>query len=59
MTAMLYCDVAWPPKEYNEALASITEESLISQLREFVVNVTGDSAYKQLDLEICEEYIKE
>lgn len=59
MTAMLYCDVAWPPKDYNIALANMTEDNLIKQLREFIVDVTGDSTYKQLDLEICEEYIKE
>ncbi len=58
-TAMLYCDVAWPPEEYNQALANMTENSLIQQLREFVVDVTGKNMYQQLDLEICEEYIKE
>lgn len=57
--AMIFCDVLWPPKEYNEALAAMTEEKLQAQLREFLVEVTGDSKYASFPLRVCEEYIKE
>ena len=56
---MIFCDVLWPPKEYNEALAAMTEEKLQAQLREFLVEVTGDSKYASSPLRVCEEYIKE
>lgn len=57
--AMIFCDVLWPPKEYHEALAAMTEEKLQAQLREFLVEVTGDSKYASFPLRVCEEYIKE
>ncbi len=46
-------------KEYHEALAAMTEEKLQTQLREFLVEVTGDSKYASFPLRVCEEYIKE
>ena len=57
--AMIFCDVLWPSKEYHEALAAMTEEKLQTQLREFLVEVTGDSKYASFPLRVCEEYIKE
>ena len=57
--AMIFCDALWPPKEYHEALAAMTEEKLQTQLREFLVEVTGDSKYASFPLRVCEEYIKE
>ena len=56
---MIFCHASWPPKEYNEALATLTEDKLEKQLQEFLVLVTGDEKYRDAELEICEEYIKE
>lgn len=56
---MIFCDIQWPPKEYDEKLATLKEENLQAQLREFLVEVTGDSKYAEYNLEYCEEYIKE
>ena len=56
---MIFCDVLWPPKKHNEALAAMTEEKLQTQLREFLVEVTGDSKYASFPLRVCKEYIKE
>lgn len=56
---MIFCAIDWPPKEYNEKLATLTEEKLQKQLREFLVNATGDESYAEHKLELCEEYIKE
>ena len=36
----------------------LTEEKLQAQLREFIVNTTGDPKYAEYNLEYCEEYIK-
>lgn len=57
--AMIFCDMLWPPKTYDESLATLTEEKLQAQLREFLVEITGDSQYASFPLRICEEYIKE
>ena len=56
---MNFCHASWPPAEYNEALATLTEDKLEKQLQEFLVLVTGDDKYRDEELEICEEYIKE
>ena len=56
---MIFCHASWPPAEYNEALATLTEDKLEKQLQEFLVLVTGDDKYRDAELEICEEYIKE
>lgn len=56
---MIFCHASWPPAEYNEALATLTEEKLEKQLQEFLVFVTGDEKYRDAELEICEEYVKE
>lgn len=37
----------------------VTEEKLQEQLREFLVNATGDPKYAEYNLAICAEYIKE
>lgn len=57
--AMIFCCTMWPPETYNENLATLTEEKLQTQLREFLVKATGDSKYAKSELEVCEEYIKE
>lgn len=56
---MVFCAIDWPPKEYNEKLATLTEKKLEAELQEFLVNVTGDESYAERKLEFCEEYIKE
>ena len=55
----IFCAIDWPPKEYNEKLATLTEKKLEAELQEFLVNVTGDESYAERNLEFCEEYIKE
>ena len=39
--------------------ATPTEEKLQEQLREFLVNATGDPKYAEYELKLCAEYIKE
>lgn len=56
---MIFCCMQWPPKEYNEALATLTEDKLEKMLQEFLVEATGNEEYRTKKLEICEEYIKE
>ena len=56
---MIFCAIDWPPKEYSEKLATLTEKKLEAELQEFLVNVTGDESYAERKLESCEEYIKE
>ena len=56
---MIFCHASWPPAEYNEALATLTEDKLEKQLQEFLVLVTGDKKYRDAELEMCEEYVKE
>lgn len=46
------------PKKFDEKFATLTEEKLQAQLREFIVNTTGDPKYAEYNLEYCEEYIK-
>ena len=36
LDAMIFCGVMWPPEKYNENLATLTEEKLQEQLREFL-----------------------
>lgn len=55
---MIFCDIQWPSKEYNEKFVTLTEEKLQAQLRESLVNATGDPKYAEYNLEYCEEYIK-
>lgn len=59
LDAMIFCGVMWPPGKYNENLATLTEEKLQEQLREFLVNATGDPKYAEYELKLCAEYIKE
>lgn len=59
LDAMIFCGVMWPPEKYNENLATLTEEKLQEQLREFLVNATGDPKYAEYELKLCAEYIKE
>lgn len=47
-----------PQKKFDEKFATLTEEKLQAQLREFIVNTTGDPKYAEYNLEYCEEYIK-
>ena len=56
---MIFCGVMWPPEKYNENLVTLTEEKLQEQLREFLVNATGDPKYAEYELKLCAEYIKE
>ena len=59
LDAMIFCGVMWPPEKYNENLATLTEEKLQEQLREFLVNATSDPKYAEYELKLCAEYIKE
>lgn len=53
---MFYCVVSYPPREYNETLAKLTEAVFGAQLSEFLTQITGISYDERL--EICEEYQK-
>ena len=53
---VFYCNAL---AEYNEALATLTEDKLEKQLQDFLLLVTGDDKYRDAELEICEEYVKE
>ena len=55
---MIFCDIQWPQKKFDEKFATLTEEKLQAQLREFIVNTTGDPKYAECNLEYCEKYIK-
>lgn len=59
LDTMIFCNAVWPPEEYNENLATLTEEKLQAQLREFLVNATGDQKYARYELNLCAEYVKE
>lgn len=48
----------WPPKEHTESLATLTEEKLEAQIKEFIAEVT-DVYVSEKTLEICKEYVKE
>lgn len=56
---MFFCNLQFPPKEYNKKLLELTEEVFIKELREFFSDFLDDDYYKTVELEICEEYIKE
>lgn len=55
---MFFCDVQWPPREYNQALAEMTEEKMELQMREFLSEVTSMDASRMM-LGICKEYDKD
>lgn len=55
---MFFCDVQWPPREYNQALAEMTEEKMELQMREFLSEVTSMDASRMM-LGICKEYGKD
>ncbi|WP_432628574.1 hypothetical protein [Brotaphodocola sp.] len=56
---MIFCEhFLWPPKEYNQNLAELTEGKLEKQLQEFLVEITGDLRYANKKLELCEDYGK-
>lgn len=57
-SVMLFCHTMWPPKEYTESLATLTEEKLEAQLKEFIAEVT-DVDVSEKTLEVCKEYVKE
>lgn len=56
---MIFCSIIYPPKEYNEKLALLTENILEKQLQEFMYKLTGDELYKIQKLELCECYAKD
>ena len=56
---MFFCNLQFPPKQYNKKLSELTEEVFIKELREFFSDFLDDDYYKTVELEICEEYIKE
>jgi len=56
---MIFCSIIYPPKEYNEKLALLTEDILEKQLQEFMYKLTGDESYKNQKLELCECYAKD
>lgn len=58
-TFMFFCKLKYPPKDYNEPLASLTESKYLKQLQEFLYEFTSDEYYLDCPLEMCEEYIKE
>ena len=57
--AMIFCNVMYPPTVYDEALSKLTESVYRDQLAEFCYNLTGDERYRDYELEVCEEYVKE
>lgn len=57
--SMIFCNVKYPPETYNNALANMTESTLLQQLRDFLYQLIGDEYYKNCSLILCEEYIKE
>ena len=56
---MFFCNLQFPPKKYNKKLSELTESIFIKELREFFSDLLDDNYYKTVELEICEEYIKE
>lgn len=55
---MIFSNLMWPPKNYNQRLAELTEEKFEKQLQEFLEDITGNPLYAHYPLEICEEYQK-
>lgn len=56
---MFFCNLQFPPEKYNKKLSELTEDVFIAELREFFSDFLDDDYYKTVELEICEEYIKE
>ena len=54
---MFYCCASFPLPEDSGALLQLTEEKYKAQLEELIGNLTGENI--EVELEICEEYIKE
>jgi len=58
-TIMFFCNAKYPPKTYNKKFGELTEAIFIKELREFFYELFKDDYYKTVELELCEEYIKE
>lgn len=57
---MFFLCVTWPPKEYNEVLATLTQDSFLKNINDFISKLCSDGEMKNFynALEMCEEYIK-
>ena len=58
-TIMFFCNAQYSPKTYNKKFGELTEAIFIKELREFFYELFKDVYYKTVELELCEEYIKE
>ena len=58
-TIMFFCNAQYSPKTYNKKFGELTEAIFIKELREFFYELFKDDYYKTVELELCEEYIKE
>lgn len=56
---MFFCNAQYSPKTYNKKFGELTEAIFIKELREFFYELFKDDYYKTVELELCEEYIKE
>lgn len=54
-SAMIFCDVCWPPKHFDSVLASLTEDMLADQLHEFLLYATETSYFAGYMIEMCGE----
>lgn len=57
---MFFLCVTWPPKEYNETLATLTQDSFLKKINEFLSKLCCKEKTRNFynALEMCEEYIK-
>lgn len=59
---MFFLNVQWPPEEYNETLAQLTQESFLGKINDFLNKLAGnDSGEPRVfydELQLCEEYDK-
>ena len=58
-TIMFFCNAQYSPKTYNKKFGELTEAIFIKELREFFYELFKDDYYKTVELELCEEYLKE
>lgn len=56
---MFFLNVQWPPKEYNQIIAELTQEKFLAQINKFIcklVNDAEDHIYRE-KLYLCEETV--
>lgn len=56
---MFYCNIKYPLKDYNSKISTLTEATYLSELKDFFYSLTEDDYYNNVQLDFCEEYIKE